>query len=158
MSSRNREPLSRSEWKIMKIAWELKSCAARDVYKPLEMRTAGRPARSNHSAQTGRKGIPETTQIGNSFLYQPTQPHSSPCFTPLMTFWGAPWKALWRRSWPIWSRRATCPERTSPNCATCWTITNPTRRLSHDYSERFEHLAESWAQFMWRSLIEAACS
>ncbi len=33
MARQETYPLTPAEWKVMKIAWELKSCAARDVYQ-----------------------------------------------------------------------------------------------------------------------------
>lgn len=75
MSPKKQKSLSPSEWKIMQIIWELKSCAARDVYK-----AAGKThgwARSTVKTILRRlveKRYLKTTQIGNSFLYQPTQP------------------------------------------------------------------------------------
>jgi predicted transcriptional regulator len=75
MSSRNREPLSRSEWKIMKIAWELKSCAARDVYRAAGNAHGWAPSTvKTILRRLVEKGYLKTTQVGNSFLYQPTQP------------------------------------------------------------------------------------
>jgi BlaI family transcriptional regulator, penicillinase repressor len=66
--------LSASEWKIMKILWEKKSCAARDVFE-----TAGKQhgwAISTVKTLLRRlvdKGYLQTTQVGNSYLYKPTQ-------------------------------------------------------------------------------------
>jgi BlaI family transcriptional regulator, penicillinase repressor len=75
MSSRNREPLSRSEWKIMKVAWELKSFAARDVYRAAGSAHGWAPSTvKTILRRLVEKEYLKTTQIGNSFLYQPTQP------------------------------------------------------------------------------------
>ncbi len=75
MPSRNRQPLSRSEWKIMKIVWEQNSCAARDVYKSAGDAHGWAPSTvKTILRRLVEKGYLKTTQIGNSFLYQPTQP------------------------------------------------------------------------------------
>lgn len=67
------EPLSPAEWEIMKIIWEKKSCAARDVYE-----IAGQ--KHNWAVSTVKtmlrrlveKGQLKTQQVGNSFLYTPS--------------------------------------------------------------------------------------
>ncbi len=69
------DPLSAAEWKVMKIVWEKKSCAARDVCE-----AAG--ASEGWAASTVKtllrrlveKGYLKTTQVGNSFLYRPARP------------------------------------------------------------------------------------
>jgi BlaI family penicillinase repressor len=69
------DPLSPMEWKIMKIVWRLKSCAARDVYQ-----AAGREygwAPNTVKTFLGRlvdKGFLAYTQVGNSYLYRPARP------------------------------------------------------------------------------------
>jgi BlaI family penicillinase repressor len=69
------EPLSPSEWKIMQIVWELKSCAARDVYQAAGKIYGWAPSTAKTILRRlVEKGYLKTTQIGNSFLYQPTQP------------------------------------------------------------------------------------
>jgi BlaI family transcriptional regulator, penicillinase repressor len=67
--------LAPSEWKVMKIVWRRKGCAARDVCEE-----AGRL--HGWSASTVKtilrrlveKGHLTTTQVGNSFLYRPARP------------------------------------------------------------------------------------
>jgi len=64
--------LSASEWKIMKIVWQLKRGAARDIYT-----IAGQ----QHGWAAGTvktflrrlvdKGYLKTTQVGNAYLYEP---------------------------------------------------------------------------------------
>ncbi len=66
--------LSKSEWKVMKIVWSLKKAMAREVYS-----IAGNE--QNWSPTTVKtllkrlveKGYLNTTQIGNGFVYRPTQ-------------------------------------------------------------------------------------
>jgi BlaI family penicillinase repressor len=75
--------LSAAEWKVMKIAWQLKSAAARDVYEE-----AGRE--HGWTASTVKtilrrlveKGFLTYTQVGNSFLYRPAR-------QPLKSLFGA---------------------------------------------------------------------
>src|SRR5688572_3375874 len=69
------EPLTPAEWKVMKIVWPLKACAARDVYE-----VAGREhgwAASTVKTILRRlveKGYLTYTQVGNSYLYRPARP------------------------------------------------------------------------------------
>ena len=74
MPRRTSNPLTQAEWKIMKIVWQLKSCAARDVYRvagevhgwsPSTVKTLLR--------RLVEKGYLTTTQVGNSFLYRPAR-------------------------------------------------------------------------------------
>ena len=69
-----RDPLTPAEWKVMRIVWRLKRCAARDVYTE---------AGDEHgwTASTVKtmlrrlvdKGYLSTEQVGNSFLYRPAR-------------------------------------------------------------------------------------
>lgn len=72
----NREPkkeLSPSEWKVMNIVWDLKSCAARDVYRITKEKYGWSPnTTKTYLFRLVEKGHLSTTQIGNSYLYQPT--------------------------------------------------------------------------------------
>src|SRR3954449_12558385 len=69
------EPLTAAEWKVMKIVWRLKSCAARDVYEE-----AGRVhgwAPSTTKTVLRRlvdKGHLTATPVGTSYLYKPARP------------------------------------------------------------------------------------
>jgi predicted transcriptional regulator len=69
------EPLTPAEWKVMKIVWQLKSGAARDIYE-----VAGREhgwAVSTVKTILRRlveKGHLTYTQVGNSYLYRPARP------------------------------------------------------------------------------------
>jgi BlaI family transcriptional regulator, penicillinase repressor len=66
--------LSPAEWKVMKIVWQLKSGAARDIYE-----VAGREygwAASTVKTMLRRlveKGFLTYTQVGNSYLYRPAR-------------------------------------------------------------------------------------
>ena len=79
MSPENLTSLSSSEWKIMAIIWKKSACAARDVYHE-----AGAKYGWAHSTvktmlrRLVEKGYLKTTQIGNSFLYEPTRPALKP--------------------------------------------------------------------------------
>ena len=72
MARSQAEPLSAAEWKVMKIIWRQKRCAARDVYEeagglhdwaPSTVKTILR--------RLVEKGHLKTTRVGNSFLYRP---------------------------------------------------------------------------------------
>lgn len=75
MSRESPEPLTAAEWKVMKIVWRLKSCAARDVYEE-----AGRVhgwAPSTTKTLLRRlvdKGHLTATAVGTSYLYRPARP------------------------------------------------------------------------------------
>ncbi len=74
MATSKQDPLSQSEWKIMKIVWEQKSCAARDVYAVAQKKHGW--AMSTVKTLLRRlvdKGYLNARQVGNSFLYTPTQ-------------------------------------------------------------------------------------
>ena len=79
MPSHNLEPLSRSEWKVMAIIWEKKACAARDVYLDAGKKHGWAPSTvKTMFRRLVEKGYLKTTQIGNSFLYEPTRPALKP--------------------------------------------------------------------------------
>ena len=73
-SKQDKDPLTRAEWKVMRIVWRLKRCAARDVYTE---------AGDEHGWSTSTvktmlrrlvdKGYLNTEQVGNSFLYRPAR-------------------------------------------------------------------------------------
>lgn len=66
------ETLSTSEWKVMKIVWELGSCAARDVYTVTQEKYGWAPGTTKtFLRRLVEKGHLTTTQIGNSYLYKP---------------------------------------------------------------------------------------
>ena len=69
------EPLSQSEWKVMKIVWQRESCAARDVYQKAGRQHGWAPTTvKTMLRRLVEKGYLNTTRIGNSFLYRPTRP------------------------------------------------------------------------------------
>jgi predicted transcriptional regulator len=79
MSSKDLEPMSPSEWKVMTIIWEKKACAARDVYREAGDKHGWAPTTvKTMLRRLVAKGYLKTTQIGNSFLYQPTRPALRP--------------------------------------------------------------------------------
>ena len=69
------EPLTAAEWKVMKIVWRRKACAARDVYEEAG-RTLGWAPTTAKSVlrRLVDKGCLSTTRVGNSFLYRPAEP------------------------------------------------------------------------------------
>ncbi len=69
------DPLTRAEWKVMRIVWQLKSCAARDVYqKAGDLYGWSASTVKTHLRRLVDKGFLSTTRVGNSFLYKPTKP------------------------------------------------------------------------------------
>jgi BlaI family transcriptional regulator, penicillinase repressor len=69
------EPLSPAEWKVMNIVWRRRRCAARDVYEEAGREHGWAPTTvKTLLRRLVDKGHLQTTQIGNSFLYQPTRP------------------------------------------------------------------------------------
>ena len=68
------EPLTPAEWKVMKIVWRHKSCAARDVYVEAGRSLGWAPTTAKSVLRRlVEKGHLTTTQVGNSFLYQPAE-------------------------------------------------------------------------------------
>ena len=66
------DPLTPAEWKIMKIVWEKKSCAARDVYTVASKEHDWTPSTTKtFLRRLTEKGYLKTTRVGNSFLYRP---------------------------------------------------------------------------------------
>src|SRR3954468_23060581 len=71
----SRESLTAAEWKVMKIVWRLKSCAARDVYEE-----AGRDHRwAPSTTKTLLRRLVDkshltATPVGTSYLYRPARP------------------------------------------------------------------------------------
>ena len=67
--------LTDAEWKVMRIVWELKSCAARDVYNIAgEVHDWAPTTVKKHLSNLVAKGFLSTTRVGNSFLYKPKRP------------------------------------------------------------------------------------
>jgi len=72
---RKRDPLTPAEWKVMRIAWRLQRCAARDVYEEAGQRFGWSASTvKTHLRRLVDKGYLRTTRVGNSFLYEPTSP------------------------------------------------------------------------------------
>ena len=75
MARRQSNPLTPAEWKVMKIAWQLKSCAARDVYQQAgKLHGMSTSTVKTHLRRLVEKGFLATTRVGNSFLYRPSRP------------------------------------------------------------------------------------
>lgn len=74
MVRRASQSLSPAEWKVMKIVWQLKSCAARDVYTRACDEFGWTP--STVRTLLGRladKGFLKTKPIGNCLVYRPAR-------------------------------------------------------------------------------------
>lgn len=67
-----KEPLTDSEWHVMRIVWRLRSCAARDVYEIAGKEFGWAPTTvKTYLSLLVDKGHLKTTRVGNSFLYRP---------------------------------------------------------------------------------------
>lgn len=74
MSSEERKDLSRAEWKVMKIVWELRKAMAREVYTIAGERHSWTPATvKTLLKRLAEKGYVSTTKVGNGFVYRPSQ-------------------------------------------------------------------------------------
>lgn len=63
-----------SEWKVMRIVWRLKACAARDVCAITEKEHGWAVSTTKTIlARLADKGYLTITPVGNSFLYRPTR-------------------------------------------------------------------------------------
>ena len=63
-----------SEWKVMKIVWQLKSCAARDVYtRAGELHGWSSTTVKTILSRLVDKGYLTTKQVGNCFVYRPSK-------------------------------------------------------------------------------------
>ena len=66
------QDLARNEWKVLRIVWELKSCAGRDVSKVTAERYGwASTTTKTYLALLVEKGKISAKQVGNSFLYRP---------------------------------------------------------------------------------------
>jgi predicted transcriptional regulator len=75
MSREAPEPLTTAEWKVMKIVWRLKSCAARDVYEEAGVRFGWAPSTTKTLLRRLiDKGHLTATAVGSSYLYRPSRP------------------------------------------------------------------------------------
>ena len=75
MAESTSDTLTPAEWKVMRVVWEHKNCAARDVYQV----TGEQHGWAASTAKTilrrlVDKGHLKTTRVGNSFLYTATRP------------------------------------------------------------------------------------
>ena len=74
MSRYKSDPLSPTEWKVMKIVWRLKSCASRDVYTEVGEKYGWAPntVRTILSRLVEKKFL-KIQQIGNCYVYRPVR-------------------------------------------------------------------------------------
>lgn len=71
MTPKELPALSPAEWKVMKVVWEKKRCAARDVYTVTRKRYGWAVGTTkNLLHRLVEKGHLKTEQIGNSYLYE----------------------------------------------------------------------------------------
>jgi predicted transcriptional regulator len=69
------DSLTVAEWKVMKIVWRLKSCAARDVYEEVGRLYDWSPSTAKTVLRRLMdKGHLTATPVGTSYLYRPTRP------------------------------------------------------------------------------------
>jgi predicted transcriptional regulator len=72
MHAQEQKDLSRAEWKVMKIVWELRKAMAREVYTIAGERHAWTPATvKTLLKRLVDKGYVATTTVGNGFVYRP---------------------------------------------------------------------------------------
>jgi predicted transcriptional regulator len=72
MSPEARKDLSRAEWKVMKIVWELKKAMAREIYAIAVEEYSWTPATvKTLLKRLVDKGYVSTTKVGNGFVYRP---------------------------------------------------------------------------------------
>jgi BlaI family transcriptional regulator, penicillinase repressor len=75
MARESPEPLTAAEWKVMKIVWRRKSCAARDVYEEAGEAHGWAPTTTKTLLRRlVEKGHLTATPVGTSFLYRPARP------------------------------------------------------------------------------------
>jgi predicted transcriptional regulator len=75
MSLEEPKDLSRAEWKVMKIVWELQKAVAREVYTIASAQHAWTPATvKTLLKRLVDKGYVTTTRVGNGFVYRPARP------------------------------------------------------------------------------------
>jgi BlaI family transcriptional regulator, penicillinase repressor len=74
MSPVERKDLSKAEWKVMKIVWELRKAMAREVYTIAGEQHSWTPATvKTILKRLVDKGYVSTAQVGNGFVYRPDQ-------------------------------------------------------------------------------------
>lgn len=73
MAGRQRE-LSKAEWKVMRIVWQLHKAMAREIYTVACQRHSWSPATvKTLLKRLVDKGYLATTRVGNGFVYRPTR-------------------------------------------------------------------------------------
>ena len=75
MAGEKNEPISPSEWKVLKIVWQRGPSAARDVFEAAQIEHGW----SVSTVKTLLRRLVDkrhlkATRVGNSFLYRPTRP------------------------------------------------------------------------------------
>ncbi|MDB5391089.1 MAG: copY 2 [Planctomycetaceae bacterium] len=74
MSPQEVKDLSKAEWKVMKIVWELQKAMAREIYTIAGEQFAWTPATvKTLLKRLVEKGYVSTTPVGNGFVYRPVQ-------------------------------------------------------------------------------------
>lgn len=74
MSAAERKDLSRAEWKVMKIVWELRKAMAREIYTIAGEQYSWTPATvKTLLKRLVDKGYVSTTRVGNGFVYRPAR-------------------------------------------------------------------------------------
>jgi BlaI family transcriptional regulator, penicillinase repressor len=74
MSLTELKDLSKAEWKVMKIVWELQKGMAREIYTIAGEQFAWTPATvKTLLKRLVDKGYVSTTAVGNGFVYRPAQ-------------------------------------------------------------------------------------
>ncbi len=74
MSVTSQEPLTAAEWKVMKVVWKRRECAARDVYQDTGREHGWAPSTTKTLLRRlVGKGCLTTTTVGNCFLYRPSR-------------------------------------------------------------------------------------
>jgi BlaI family transcriptional regulator, penicillinase repressor len=74
MSDEEQKDLSKAEWKVMKVVWELRKAMAREVYTIAGLEHSWTPATvKTILKRLVDKGYVTTTKVGNGFVYRPAQ-------------------------------------------------------------------------------------
>lgn len=74
MDPDERKDLSRAEWKVMKVVWELRKAMAREIYTIAGREHAWAPATvKTILKRLVDKGYVTTTPVGNGFVYRPRE-------------------------------------------------------------------------------------
>lgn len=75
MTRKHTDPLTPAEWKVMKIAWQLRSCAAREIYLHAgRIHGMSSSTVKSYLRRLVDKGFLNTQAVGNCFLYRPSRP------------------------------------------------------------------------------------